>query len=121
MSEHNISKALLNVLSLLDSHCQESEKNDLLETLIEKLQNLTSENQQKLVLQSDILQFHMDMQENLTQEERDEFFLYYLKSIQGIADEGRSNLQNTAREYLTEISLADEKQVNSKDLGHEFE
>lgn len=117
MNKDNVSKLVLDVSKLLDSHRKETEKNDLLlEVLIEELQGLNSDNQQKLVMQSDILQIYRNIQENLTQEEKDEFFLCYLKSIQGIADEGRSKLRNIVRKYLTEISLADKKQVNSKEL-----
>ncbi|MFN6518264.1 MAG: hypothetical protein RMY29_027780 [Nostoc sp. CreGUA01] len=119
MNEDNVSKLFLETSTLVDSHRQENEKSNLLlEVLIEELQELNSDNQQKLVIQSDILQIYRNMQENLTQEEKDEFFLCYLKSIQGIADEGRSKLRNTVRKYLTEISLADKKQVYSKKLQH---
>jgi len=110
MNEVNPSKISKDILNLLKSARKENQKGDLLlEIFVEELEAMKLDNQKKLLMKSDALQVYRDIEQNLTQEEKNEFFLFYLYSIQEITDEGRTKLRSIVKKHLAHMSSKFEK------------
>ena len=103
---------LINELAEI-KNTQKTKKDLYLNVFCEELKKLVDENRIRLKDSDTIVNIYENIKENMSQEEKDQFFLSVLDSFKTVIDTGRKDLRTIIMNHINRLKLLDKKRITN--------